>query len=71
MAALHWARVRTVLFGATIADAESAGFNELRVPAAEVLKVGGSSVKLESGVLAHECRRLFRDWQDRPDRVVY
>ena len=44
MAALHWARVGTVLFGATIADAESAGFNELRVPAAEVLKIDRKSV---------------------------
>lgn len=71
MAALHWARVGTVMFGATIADAESAGFNELRVPAAEVLKIGGSKVRLNSGVLAAECRHLFREWQDRPDRVVY
>ena len=71
MAALHWARVGTVMFGATIADAESAGFNELRVPAADVLKIGGSSVRLESGLLSAECRQLFREWKDRPDRVVY
>ena len=71
MAALHWARVGTVLFGATIADAESAGFNELHVPAAEVLKIGGSSVQLKSGVLAEDCRQLFFDWQQRPDRIVY
>jgi len=71
MAALHWARVGTVMFGASIADAELAGFNELRVPAAEVLKIGGSNVKLTSDVLADECRQLFRDWQERPDRVVY
>jgi guanine deaminase len=71
MAALHWARVGTVMFGATIADAESAGFNELHVPAAEVLKIGGSSVKLQSGVLSAECQRLFRLWQERPDRIVY
>ncbi len=71
MAALHWARVRTVMFGATIADAESAGFNELHVPAADVLKIGGSSVQLQSGVLSAECRQLFRLWQERPDRVVY
>lgn len=71
MAALHWARVRTVLFGATIADAESAGFNELHVPAADVLKIGGSSVQLQSGVLPAECRQLFRLWQERPNRIVY
>ena len=71
MAALHWARVGTVMFGATIVDAEAAGFNELRVPAADVLKIGGSSVKLQAGVLPAECKHLFREWKDRPDRVVY
>jgi len=35
MAALHWARVETVYFGASIADADAAGFNELQVPAAD------------------------------------
>ena len=71
MAALHWARVGTVVFGASIADAESAGFNELRVPAADVLKIGGSGVTLTSGVLAAECRSLFQEWLERPDRIVY
>lgn len=71
MAALHWARVETVYFGATITDADSAGFNELQVPAADVLKIGGSQVSLVSGVLPAECRELFRRWLLRPDRAVY
>jgi tRNA(Arg) A34 adenosine deaminase TadA len=71
MAALHWARVERVYYGATIADAESAGFNELQVPAADVLKIGSSHVKLSSGLLPDECRELFDQWRQRPDRVVY
>ncbi len=71
MAALHWARVETVYFGASIADADSAGFNELQVPAADVLKIGGSKVALVSGVLSAECRELFQRWLQRSDRVVY
>ena len=71
MAALHWARVSDVHFGASIADAESVGFNELRVPAAEVLKVGGSPVQLHGGVLAKECQALFQEWLARPDRTAY
>jgi len=71
MAALHWARVDTVYFGASIADADSAGFNELQVPAADVLKIGGSKVALVSGVLSAECRDLFQRWLQRSDRVVY
>ena len=71
MAALHWARVESVFFGASIADADAAGFNELQVPAAEVLKIGGSQVVLVSDILSAECRDLFRRWLQRSDRVVY
>ena len=71
MAALHWARVHEVFYGATIADAEAAGFNELTVPAAEMLTIGGSAVKLTSDVLRDDCRALFAEWMQQPDRVVY
>src|SRR3989304_3950276 len=59
MAALHWARVNTVYYGATIADADAAGFNELQLPAAELLRLGGSRLKLVPKVLAKEWRQLF------------
>jgi tRNA(Arg) A34 adenosine deaminase TadA len=71
MAALHWARVDTVYYGATIADAEKAGFNELQLPAAELLRLGGSKLKLVSGTLADECRELFNEWLADPKRRVY
>ena len=63
MAALHWARVETVYFGATIADARSAGFNELTLPAAKLLELGSSPVKLVPGILPAECRQLFQEWR--------
>lgn len=62
MAAIHWARVERVVFGAAIADAAAAGFHELRLPAAELVRQGGSPVRLESGFMASECRQLFTDW---------
>jgi tRNA(Arg) A34 adenosine deaminase TadA len=71
MAALHWARVETVYFGATIGDAGQAGFNELRLNAAEVVRIGQSPVRLISGILSNECCRLFDDWRARPDRQAY
>src|SRR6185436_9234218 len=55
MAALHWARVDTVYYGATIADADVAGFNELQLPAAELLRLGGSKLKLMPNMLQKEC----------------
>lgn len=63
MAALHWARVETVYCGAAIDDAERAGFNELRMPAAELLRVGGSKLTLVPDLRREACRRLFSDWR--------
>jgi guanine deaminase len=71
MAALHWARVDTVYFGATIADADMAGFNELQLPAAELLRMGGSKLKLIPQLLPEECKQLFVEWKANPTRVVY
>jgi hypothetical protein len=71
MAALHWARVDTVYYGATIADAETAGFNELTLPAGELLRLGGSKLKLVGGTLAKECQSLFGEWLASPQHRVY
>ena len=66
MAALHWARVGVVYYGATIADAASAGFNELELPASELLRIGKSTVSLVPGVLSEECKALFAEWSRGP-----
>jgi tRNA(Arg) A34 adenosine deaminase TadA len=71
MAALHWAQVSHVYYGATIADAASAGFNELQLSASELLSRGGSSVELTGGVLRDECRQLFADWLKDPQHRCY
>lgn len=71
MAALHWARVDTVYYGATIADADGAGFNELQLPAAELLKLGRSKLKLVPQLLPEECKQLFAEWNANPKRRAY
>jgi tRNA(Arg) A34 adenosine deaminase TadA len=71
MSALHWARVDTVYYGATIADAETAGFNELQMPADQLLKIGGSTVKLIGCTLAEECKQLFQEWLSSRTRKAY
>ena len=71
MAALHWARLETVYFGATIADAAAAGFNEMSLPAEQLLRAGGSSVQLVPGILSDQCRALFEQWLNLPDRRKY
>ncbi len=70
-AALHWAQVTHIYFGATIADATTSGFNELNLSAATVLRKGGSKVKLTGDLLTKECRDLFRQWQAQEGSRTY
>lgn len=67
-AALHWARVGRVYFGASIGDATSAGFNELRLASDELVRLSGSSLVLTPGMLADECRALFDEWKKSSPR---
>ena len=71
IAALHWARVDVVYFGASIGDARDAGFNELQVPARDVLHLGGSTVNVVGNVLREQCRQLFGQWLQREGRQSY
>ena len=61
-AAIHWARLDECVYGATIADAARAGFNELHLAVGEVYRIGRSMVRLGPGVLNAECAGLFGEW---------
>jgi tRNA(Arg) A34 adenosine deaminase TadA len=63
LSACHWARVSRIVYGAEIADAVAAGFNELTVPAKELARLGRSPIRLEGSVLREECRALFDKWK--------
>ncbi|MFV2066790.1 MAG: nucleoside deaminase [Pirellulales bacterium] len=71
MAALHWSRVEVVYYGATIADATSAGFNELSISAPELVRLGSSPVRLVPDLQTDACRALFDHWRARGDRRTY
>jgi guanine deaminase len=63
LAAIHWAKVTRLVFGASIADAAEAGFNELPVAARELARMGRSPLIVEGGLLVEECVALFREWK--------
>src|SRR5512140_2126466 len=64
LAATHWAKIARIVYGATIADAAAAGFSELCVEAKQLVRLGGSPLQVESGLLEDECRALFRLWKE-------
>lgn len=71
LAAIHWSKMRRVVFGASIADAAAAGFSELSISARSMAKMGGSSLKVEGGLLRDESRALFGVWKENPSRKAY
>lgn len=63
LAAIHWAKIERVVFGASIQDAADAGFAELFVPAKALAAMGRSPLVVESGLLQAECAALFAEWK--------
>jgi len=63
LAAIHWAKVDRVVFGASIADSAAAGFVELPIPAKSLAEQGGSRLVVEGGILRDECVALFDEWK--------
>jgi len=70
-AALHFARVDVVYFGAGIADAEAAGFRQIPLPARELFALGGSETRIVPDLLADECRALLDEWRKRGAAQAY
>ncbi|HSI36292.1 MAG TPA: nucleoside deaminase [Tepidisphaeraceae bacterium] len=70
-AAIHWAKLARIVYGASIADAQSAGFSELTISNTQMRRIGGSPVEIAGGVLAAESAALFAEWLARVDRRVY
>jgi guanine deaminase len=63
LSAIHWAKIDRVVYGATIADAATAGFCELHVDARVLAEMGKSPLKVENGLLRAECAQLFELWK--------
>lgn len=61
-AAIHWANLDAVHFGARIEDAARAGFRELSIPIEEMYSRGGSRVRVHAEVMRAECAALFDEW---------
>lgn len=70
-AAIHWAQIDRIVYGATIADADGAGFNELSISNLQMKEIGGSDVHVDAGCLSEENKEMFREYLKRPNRVVY
>lgn len=69
--ACHWARIRRIVFGARIADAKRAGFNEIALSNEQIRLLGGSPVEIEGDFMRAECAQLFEQWLERAGHRTY
>lgn len=69
--AIHWANCDRIVYGASIADAQDAGFRELTISNEQMKSLGGSDVVIEGGFLREDCQAVFDLFNARPDKSVY
>ena len=63
LAAAYWAGIESVVFGASIRDAEAAGFDQIRLAASSVAGAGSRPLSIEGGRLRDDCLALFQEWK--------
>ncbi len=69
--AIHWARLRKVWFGTSIADVKSRGFNELSISAKDMRKKGKSKVEVKDRFMRRECLELLNAWDKLQNKKTY
>ena len=69
--AIHWAGITRIVYGASIADAQRAGFNELCISNLDMKRLGNSGIEIVPGVLAEETAALFSQWLADPRHRAY
>ena len=69
--AIHWARIREVIFGTKIRDVQERGFHELSISSARMKSRGKSPVRLRAGFMRKECLELLKEWDRKENKKVY
>lgn len=69
--ACHWSRIKKILYGVRIEEAEKVGFHELRISNKKMNRMGKGTLQVEGGILQEECWKMMKEWADRKDHKVY
>lgn len=69
--AIHWAKIDLVVYGASIKDAQKAGFNELTISNHKMKTLGHSSVEIIKGFMRSENVAVFEEWKQLERSTIY
>jgi tRNA(Arg) A34 adenosine deaminase TadA len=70
MGAIYWARPARVWFAATREDAAAAGFDDSFIYDQLALPRSQRAIPM-NGILRDEAVAVFREWREKPDKVLY
>ncbi len=68
-AAIHWAHLKRVVYCNTKEDASAIGFDDSMIY--EIMLSKREDPICFEHTPSAECRELFREWYENPDRIVY
>ncbi len=60
--AIHWAKIKKIVYGVSLNVPAKYGFNELKIYNKQLKEITGSKIEIISNVLEDECIQLFKDW---------
>lgn len=69
--AIHWAGIARIVYGASIADAQRAGFSELGISNVDMKRLGRSDVEIVPAFMADDAVDLFSQWVADPRHRTY
>jgi tRNA(Arg) A34 adenosine deaminase TadA len=68
--AIHWARIKTIVYGTNIADVEKRGFNELAISNVNFKKLGKSPVRIIQA-FRDDCLKFLQAWDKLENKIIY
>jgi tRNA(Arg) A34 adenosine deaminase TadA len=69
--AIHWARIRRIVFGGSIEDAKMYGFNEMSISNTSLKEQSGLDLEIQPHFLRNDALKLFEYWQKKPEHRPY
>jgi len=69
--AIHWAKIKKIIYGTEIKDAEKAGFNELKISNEQLKDLGKSNIEIVKNFMYEENLKLFNDWIKQANAKKY
>ena len=68
-AAIHWAKIRKIVFGTSISDVGKLGFSEILLTNRRFNRINGNKMKITSGFMKAECAELLKEWKKKSGKT--